>query len=196
MLIRSLLFVVCTHILKISCQPYTNLVWSILTYRCFNICSAQKKFHEELGFLEVFLKIGQLLFIDNCFKTFDDQMFIKHPQLTTVEKKTLFLSLPYLGKISLQTRTKLRKSFKDLLNSYKIQLVFISQRKLSNIFRFKDRLSSNQCLEQFINIRVVDAILPIMVRRMSLKSQKILRYHLRHLRKLNHQRRAQFATIF
>ena len=70
-------------------------------------------------------------------------MFIKHPQLTTVEKKTLFLSLPYLGKISLQTRTKLRKSFKDLLNSYKIQLVFISQRKLSNIFRFKDRLSSN-----------------------------------------------------
>ena len=144
----------------------------------------------------VFWKIGQLLFIDNCFKTFDDQMFIKHPQLTTVEKKTLFLSLPYLGKISLQTRTKLRKSFKDLLNSYKIQLVFISQRKLSNIFRFKDRLSSNQCLEQFINIGVVYAILPIMMRRMSLRSQKILGYHLRHLRKLNHQRRAQFATMF
>ena len=43
-----------------------------------------------------FLKNGYLLFIDNCFKTFDDQMFIKHPQLTTVEKKTLFLSLPSL----------------------------------------------------------------------------------------------------
>ena len=65
---------------------------------------------------------------------------IKHPQLTTVEKKTLFLSLPYLGEISLQTRTKLRKSFKGLLNSCKLQIVFKSQRKLSNVYRFKDCL--------------------------------------------------------
>ena len=79
-------------------------------------------------------------FIDNCFKTFVDKLFIKHPQLATVEKKTLFLSLPYLGEIFLQTRTKLTKSFKGLLNSCKLQIVFKSQRKLSNVFRFKDRL--------------------------------------------------------
>ena len=145
MLIGSLLLVVCTHILKISCQPYTNLVWFILLLIVVSIfVLLRKSFMKNSVFWnKFFLKNGYLLFIDNCFKTFDDQMFIKHPQLTTVEKKTLFLSLPYLGKISLQTRTKLRKSFKDLLNSYKIQLVFISQRKLSNIFRFKDRLSSN-----------------------------------------------------
>ena len=70
-------------------------------------------------------------------------MFIKCPQLTTVKKKNLFLSLPYLGKISLQTTTKLRKSFKRLLNSCKLQTVFKSQRKLSNVFRFKDRLPFN-----------------------------------------------------
>ena len=58
-------------------------------------------------------------------------------------KKTLFLSLPYLGEISLQTRTKLRKSLKGLLNSCKLQIVFKSQRKLSNVFRFKDRLPSD-----------------------------------------------------
>ena len=73
-----------------------------LVYRCFKICSDWTKFHEELSFLkQVFLKNGYpLSFIDNCFKTFVDKLFIKRPQSATVEKKTLFLSLPYLGEIS------------------------------------------------------------------------------------------------
>ena len=75
--------------------------------------------------------------------TFVDKLFIKCPQLITVEKKALFLSLPYLGEISLQTRTKLRKSLKDLLNSCKLQIVFKSQWKLSNVFHFKDSLLSD-----------------------------------------------------
>ena len=52
----------------------------------------------------------------------------------------MFLSLPCLGEISVQTRTKLRKSLKGLLNFCKLQIVFNSQRKLSSVFRFKDRL--------------------------------------------------------
>ena len=79
-------------------------------------------------------------FIDNCFRTFVDKLFIKHPQLITVEKKTLFLSLPYHGEISLQTRTKSRKYLKGLLNSCKLQIVFKSQRKFSNVFHLKDHL--------------------------------------------------------
>ena len=113
-----------------------------LAYRCFKNFSDWAKFHEELSFLkQVFLKSWYpLSFIDNCFKIFVHKLFIKRPQLTTVEKKTLFLSLPYLGKISFQTRMKLRKSLKGLLNSCKLQIVFKSQRKYSNVFRFKDRL--------------------------------------------------------
>ena len=60
-----------------------------------------------------------------------------------MKKKKLFLSLPYLGEMSLLTRTKLIKSLKGLLNSCKLQIVFKSQRKLSNVFRFKDRLPSD-----------------------------------------------------
>ena len=55
----------------------------------------------------------------------------------------MFLSLPYLGQISLQTRTNLRKSLKGLLNSCKIEIVFKSQRKFSNVFRLKDGLPSD-----------------------------------------------------
>ena len=116
-----------------------------LAYRCFQICSDWTKFHEELSFLkQVFLKNGySLSFIENCFKASVDKLFIKRPQFLTVEKKNLFFSLPYLGEISLQTRTKLRKSLRGLLNSCKPQIVFKSQRKLSNVFRFKDRLPSD-----------------------------------------------------
>ena len=62
-------------------------------------------------------------FIDSCFKQIVDKLFIKRPQLTTVEKKTLLMSLSYLGEMSLQTRTMLRKSLKGLLNSYKFHIV-------------------------------------------------------------------------
>ena len=76
-----------------------------LVYRCFKICSDWTKFHEVLSFSkQVFLKNEYpLSFIDNCFKTFVGKLFIKRPQLATVENKTLLLSLTYLGEISLQT---------------------------------------------------------------------------------------------
>ena len=114
-----------------------------LAYWCFKICSDWTRFHEELNFLKhVFLKNGYpLSFIDKCFKMVINKLVIKHPQVTTVEKKTLILSLPYLGDVSLQTRTKLRKSFKGILNCCKLQIVFKSQRKLTNVFLSKDRVS-------------------------------------------------------
>ena len=55
-------------------------------------------------------------------------------------KKTLLLVYSYLGPLSLQTRTKLRKSLKDILNCCKLQIVFKSQNKLAKAFRFKDRI--------------------------------------------------------
>ena len=79
-------------------------------------------------------------FIDKCFKTFLDQLFVKRPQITTVEKKTVTIVLPFLGELSLLTRTRLKKALKGVLGCCKIQFVFKSQRNLSNIFRFKDHL--------------------------------------------------------
>ena len=60
--------------------------------------------------------------------------------MITVPKKTLFLVIPYLGPLSLQTRTKLRKSLKGILSCCKLQIVFKSQNKLAKAFRFKDRI--------------------------------------------------------
>ena len=63
------------------------------------------------------------------------------PQVLTVEKKTLTLVLPFLGGLSLQTRTKLQKVLKRTLGCAKIQIVFKNQTNLSHVLRFKDRLT-------------------------------------------------------
>ena len=72
------------------------------------------------------------MFLDNKYRV--------QEKMITVPKKTLFLVLPYLGRLSLQTRTKLRKSLKSILKFCKLQVVFKSQNKLAKAFRFKDRI--------------------------------------------------------
>ena len=74
------------------------------------------------------------MFQDNKYRVREREKVIAVP------KKTLFLVLPCLGPLSLQTRTKLRKSLKGILNCYKLQIVFKSQNKLAKAFRFKDRI--------------------------------------------------------
>ena len=50
----------------------------------------------------------------------------------------MFLVLPHLRPLSLQTRTKLKKSLKGVLNCCKLQVVFKIQKKLAKAFPFKD----------------------------------------------------------
>ena len=113
-----------------------------LVYRCFILCSDWTKFHAELVTLkEIFLKNGYpTSFIDNCFKKFLDRLYVLKPALVTVEKKPLLLVLPFLGPISLQIRTKIRNAMKGTLDYCKLQVIFRSERKLSDVFRFKDRI--------------------------------------------------------
>ena len=71
---------------------------------------------------------------------FLDKMFLKRPEVLTVEKKVITLVIPFLGDLSLEIKTKLHKALKRTLGCCNIQLVFKSQRNLANVFRFKDRL--------------------------------------------------------
>ena len=76
-------------------------------------------------------------FINNHFKTFLDN---KNRIQEKVPQKPLFLVLPCFGPVSLQTTIKLRKSLKGVLNFRKWQIVFKSQNKLANAFRFEDSI--------------------------------------------------------
>ena len=71
-------------------------------------------FHQQLILLrEIFQKNGYPEnFIDRYFKLFLNRIHILKEKVPTVEKKPLRLVFPYLGTISMQTRTGLQKSIK------------------------------------------------------------------------------------
>ena len=58
--------------------------------------------------------------------------------------------VPYLEPLSLQTRTKLRKSLKGILNYWKLQIMFKSQSKLAKAFILKIVYLKNLHLVSFV----------------------------------------------
>ena len=109
-------------------STYKTAMIHTLLYLCFPICSDLTKFHLELvKLMDVFKSNGfSENFINNYLNVLLDNKHRIHEKVTNVTKKPLFLVLPYLGPLSFQSRTTLRKSFKDILNCYKLQIVFKS----------------------------------------------------------------------
>ena len=58
-----------------------------------------------------------------------DNVHVVKGTTLTVDKKALVLVLPYLGSISLHTRTKLKKSLNNILNWFKMQIIFKNKRR-------------------------------------------------------------------
>ena len=63
-----------------------------------------------------------------------------------VKENHLLLVLPYLGILSLQTRTKLQQALKSVLYCCKLEIAFKFQTKLFNSFRYKDPIKTLCCL--------------------------------------------------
>ena len=89
-----------------------------LAYRCFRISSSWTKLQTELVCLKyIFLKNSYPEnFLNKWFKRFMDNINVIKETTLTIERKPLVLVLTYRGSISLQTRTKLKKSLKNILN--------------------------------------------------------------------------------
>ena len=75
---------------------------------------------------------------DRCFKLFLNRIHILKQKVPAVEKKHLWLVLSSLGTKSLQTRTKLQKSIKGLLNCCKLKGFFLRLKKTVIIFPLKN----------------------------------------------------------
>ena len=76
----------------------------------------------------------------SALKKLMDNMYVVKETILTAEKNTLVLVLAYLDSISLQTRTKLKKSLKNILNCCKSQVVFKYEARLGINFHFKDQI--------------------------------------------------------
>ena len=69
-------------------------------------------------------------------------MLAPKPAVSTVLKKDLVIALLYLGKLSLQIRTRINRIMKNKLPYFNIQFVFQTKCKIVNFFTFKDKIPS------------------------------------------------------
>ena len=81
--------------------------------------------------------------INKCFQKIIDNIHVVKKTTLKVEDEPLVLVLPYLGSKSLQTRTKLKKSFKNILNCCKLQIVFKNNTRLGHDFHLKNWFSQD-----------------------------------------------------
>ena len=137
-----------------------------LVYRCVRICSNWTQFHTELIYRKgIFQKNSYPKnFIDKCFKRSLNNVHLVKENVPTVEKKRLLLVLPYLGIISLQTRTKLQQTLKVVLNCCKLEIVFKTKQGFPILPVTKTLYPKTLYLVLFISFSVVSAMSPIMVK--------------------------------
>ena len=138
------------------------------------MCSDFIKFHHEIDKLKSVLYKNSYPrdLVDKCIKEFLDKILAPKPVASTVPKKNLVIGLPYLGKLSLQIRTRTNGIMKNKLPYCNIRFVFQTKCKISNFFTFKDKSHRSYVLALFINFSVVAAMLPIMAKlSVNLKSE-------------------------
>ena len=136
-----------------------------LLFRAFKLCSNFELFHQEiLNLKDIFKRNGYPgNFIDACIKRYLNQVFIDKKIYALAPKKELVCVLPFIGKKSLQLRSKLVKSVQNNLSFCHLKVVFQSPYKLHTLFHFKDTLNK-KIRSHLIIIRVVAAMLLIMVK--------------------------------
>ena len=119
----------------------TGLIESLL-FRCFNLCSDFVKFHHEINILKGILYKNSYPrdFVYKRIKNVLDKVLTQKVVVSTVPKKDLMIVLPYLGKLSLQIRTRINRVMKNKLPHCNFRIVFQSKCKLINFFTFKDQI--------------------------------------------------------
>ena len=134
-----------------SLSPFTLFPVRAETPRCSHIlilkwrlvlCSDFVKFHHEIDILKGILYKNSYPrdFVDKCTKEFLDRVLTRKVVVSTVPKKDLMIVVPYLGKLSLQIRTRINRVMRNKLPHCNLRIVFQTKCKLINFFTFKDKI--------------------------------------------------------
>ena len=137
-----------------------------MLFKAFSIVSDCSRFQKEVNHLKDILRKNAfpIKLVDNCIKTFLNKKFLHTPVALTIEKKKLFIALPYLGNLSLAIRTRLQNSINNNLPFCKIKIFFKSTHVLVNFSVLKINCLLTYILMLFANSRVAEVILPIMAK--------------------------------
>ena len=105
----------------ISEEYKVGLIFTLL-FQTFSVVSDFSRFYSEVCHLKEILKKSAfpVKLIDNCIKNFLNKRLTVKPVTLTTEKKDLVIVLPFLDKLSLDLRTRLRNSISKNLPLFKI----------------------------------------------------------------------------
>ena len=147
---RSLQSGVFTNFFSFLSIQFKACLVSTLLFRCLKISSTSDIFHREVGRLRSILAKNAypLEFVDQCIAAFLNKTFRKRKTAPTEEIRSETIVLPYLGKLSLEIRNRIRKYVSKHITSCKLTVVFRSQRRLRTLFRFKDSIP--QALQSYV----------------------------------------------
>jgi putative heme iron utilization protein len=131
-----------SHFQSFLPSVYKMGLLSTLLFRYFSICSTYALFHlEVVKFKEIFLRNGYPpWFIDRCIKKFLEKIFTKKKIFQNVPKKEFLIVLPFLGSISSITEKRVRSLFQNMIPWGEIKIVYKTQCRISQLFRFKDAI--------------------------------------------------------
>ena len=123
-----------------------GLLYTLL-HRAFILCSTWESFHEEVCTLRhTFLKNAYPgFFIDKAIKFFLEKIFVAKQVFLTVPQIELRICLPYLGKQSLELKSKMQKFVHKYFPQCKIQVIFKCNNRFQSFLGFKDRVPNNLC---------------------------------------------------
>ena len=128
-----------------------NLLFTLL-HRAFKLCSNFERFHQEIDKVKTIFENNGYpkSFVDFCIKKYLDKVFIKKKKVVlTASKKELICVLPFLGKKSMQLRTRSVNFIESNLKFRKLKVIFQSPCKLNLLFRYKDSLQKKSALTLF-----------------------------------------------
>ena len=92
--------------------------------------------------------------MNHCIKKFLNKLFVQSGLNSMVPKRQLICVLPYLGKASLDLRTRLRRTIERDLPFCKLKIIFRSKCRLNTSFRFKDSLEKKNQLWNNLSLYV------------------------------------------
>ena len=110
-----------------------------LLHRNFRLCSNYENCYQEFKILKSVFKHNSYPqnFVNQSINKFLNKLCIKKDLNFMVANKESTFVLPYLSKISLDLRTRLKKTIERGLPYCKLKLIFRSNSTLKILFRFK-----------------------------------------------------------
>ena len=119
----------------------SNLVLC-LTHRAYKICSTYQSLCAELENLRKYFSCNSfsLQFIETRFNKYLQNKFNKPCPVTSVSKKIVYISIPYINQsVNSFTRKELRRMADKFYPQLQVRIIFKNTFSIASFFKYKDR---------------------------------------------------------